>query len=153
MDSAHSYDVAVVGGMAALFGALAAAADRRVLVVSKGPVGASASYLAQGGVAAATQSGDSRELHAEDTMRAGRGLSRASAVDVLTREAPARIADLVELGVGFDDELGLEGGHSRPRIFSVGGAATGQRIARVLADAVVGEPRIEISEDELALDL
>ena len=154
MDSAHSYDVAVVGsGIAGLFGALAAAADRRVLVVSKGPVGASASYLAQGGVAAATQSGDSRELHAEDTMRAGRGLSRASAVDVLTREAPARIADLVELGVGFDDELGLEGGHSRPRIFSVGGAATGQRIARVLADAVLAHPRIEISEDEVALDL
>jgi len=154
MDSGNSFDLVVVGtGIAGLFGALAAAPDRRVLVLSKGPVGASSSYLAQGGVAAATRSGDSPELHAEDTIRAGRGLCRTSAVEVLSREAPARIADLVELGVGFDDELGLEGGHTRPRVFSVDGAATGERIARVLGDAVLAEPRIEISEDELALEL
>lgn len=154
MDSGNSFDLVVVGtGIAGLFGALTAAADRRVLVLSKGPVGASSSYLAQGGVAAATRSGDSPELHAEDTIRAGRGLCRTSAVEILSQEAPARIADLVELGAGFDDELGLEGGHTRPRVFSVDGAATGERIARVLGDAVLAEPRIEISEDELALEL
>jgi L-aspartate oxidase len=124
-----------------------------VLVVSKGPIGASSSYLAQGGIAAAMQAGDTPELHAEDTLRAGRGLSRPSAVEVLTEEAPARIGDLLQLGVDFDDDLGLEGGHSRPRVFSVDGAATGQGIARALAEAVLAEPRIEISEDELALDL
>jgi L-aspartate oxidase len=154
MDSGNSFDLVVVGtGIAGLFGALTAAADRRVLVLSKGPVGASTSYLAQGGVAAATRTGDSPELHAEDTIRAGRRLCRTSAVEVLSQEAPARIADLVELGVGFDDELGLEGGHTRPRVFSVDGAATGERIARVLGDVVLAEPRIEISVDELALDL
>jgi len=154
MDSGNSFDLVVVGtGIAGLFGALTAAADRRVLVLSKGPVGASSSYLAQGGVAAATRSGDSPELHAEDTIRAGRRLCRTSAVEVLSQEAPARIADLVELGVGFDDELGLEGGHTRRRVFSVDGAATGERIARVLGDVVLAEQRIEISEDELALDL
>ncbi len=154
MDSGNSYDLVVVGtGIAGLFGALTAAVDRRVLVLSKGPIGASSSYLAQGGVAAATRSGDSPELHAEDTIRAGRRLCRTSAVEVLSQEAPARIADLVELGVGFDDELGLEGGHTHPRVFSVDGAATGERIARVLGEAVLAEPRIEVSEDELALDL
>jgi L-aspartate oxidase len=154
MDSGHSYDLVVVGsGIAGLFAALAAAADRRVLVVSKGPIGASASYLAQGGLAAATQDDDTPQLHAEDTLRAGRGLSRRSAVAVLTDEAPARVADLVDLGVDFDEEPGLEGGHTRRRIFSVDGAATGQRIARVLADAVRTEPRIEVSEDELVLDV
>jgi len=154
MDSGNSYDLVVVGtGIAGLFGALTAAVDRHVLVLSKGPIGASSSYLAQGGVAAATRSGDSPELHAEDTIRAGRRLCRTSAVEVLSQEAPARIADLVELGVGFDDELGLEGGHSHPRVFSVDGAATGERIARVLGEAVLAEPRIEISEDELALEL
>ena len=154
MGSAHEYDVIVVGsGIAGLFGALTAAVDGRVLIVSKGPVGASSSYLAQGGVAAATRLGDSPELHARDTLSAGRGLSRSSAVEVLTQEAPARIADLVDLGVVFDDEPGLEGGHSRPRVFSVDGAATGERIAGVLADAVLAEPRIDVSEDETALDL
>ena len=54
---------------------------------------------------------DAPELHAEDTLRAGRGLCRPSAVAALTEEAPARIRDLVELGVEFDDGLGLEGGH------------------------------------------
>src|SRR2546430_5364607 len=126
MDSGNSYALVVVGtGIAGLFGALTAAVDRHVLVLSKGPIGASSSYLAQGGVAAATRSGDSPELHAEDTIRAGRRLCRTSAVEVLSQEAPARIADLVELGVGFDDELGLEGGHTQPRVFSVDGAATG----------------------------
>jgi L-aspartate oxidase len=150
-----SYDLAIVGsGIAGLFAALTAAGQGgRVLLLSKAPVGASSSYLAQGGVAAATQPGDNPELHAEDTVRAGRGLSRPSAVRVLTKEAPARIADLAELGVDFDDDLGLEGGHSHPRVFSVDGAATGRRIARVLADAVVAEPRVEISEGELALEL
>ena len=49
---------------------------------------------------------------------------------VLTDEAPARIRDLVELGVEFDDGLGLEGGHSRRRVVHAGGAATGDRVAR-----------------------
>jgi len=153
-ESPYSYDLVVVGsGIAGLFGALTAARKGRVLVISKGPIGASSSYLAQGGIAAATRPGDSPDLHAEDTLRAGRGLSRPSAAAVLTQEAPARIADLLELGVEFDDEPGLEGGHSRPRVFSVDGAATGQRIARALAEAVLAQPRIEISEDELALEL
>jgi L-aspartate oxidase len=150
----YSYDLVVVGsGIAGLFGALTAARKGQVLVISKGPIGASSSYLAQGGIAAATRPGDSPDLHAEDTLRAGRGLSRPSAATVLTQEAPARIADLLELGVEFDDEPGLEGGHSRSRVFSVDGAATGQRIARALAEAVLAQPRIEISEDELALEL
>ena len=153
-DTEQPYDLIVVGrGIAGLVGGLAAARQGRVLVLSKAPVGASSSYLAQGGLAAATRPGDSPALHAEDTMRAGRGLSRTSAVELLTEEAPARIADLVELGVDFDDELGLEGGHSRPRVFSVDGAATGQRIARALSAAVRAEPRIEISEGEQALEL
>jgi L-aspartate oxidase len=124
-----------------------------MLVVSKGPIGASSSYLAQGGLAAATRGGDSPELHAEDTLRAGRGLSRPSAVEVLTGEAPARIEDLIAQGVSFDEQPGLEGGHSRPRVFSVDGAATGERIAHVLAEAVLARPQVDVSEDELALEL
>ena len=148
------YDLVIVGsGVAGLYGALCAAAEARVLVVSKGPVLTSSSWLAQGGVAAATAEDDSPELHATDTLRAGRGLCRESAVTALTVEAPARIVDLAELGVRFDDELGLEGGHSRRRVHSVGGAQTGREISQVLARAVLAHPRIDVSERERALTL
>ena len=75
----------VVGsGVAGLFGALCAASDADVFVLSKGTILASTSSLAQGGIAAAVGPGDSPHLHAQDTLAAGRGLCRASAVRVLT---------------------------------------------------------------------
>lgn len=148
------YDQIVVGsGVAGLYGALCAAAEARVLIVSKGPVLTSSSWLAQGGIAAAIAADDAPELHAEDTLAAGRGLCRPSAVHVLTEEAPARIVDLADFGVRFDEELGLEGGHSRRRVSSVGGAATGKEISRVLARSVLAHPRIDVSEGERALEL
>ena len=148
------YDLVIVGsGVAGLYGALCAAAEGRVLIVSKGPVLTSSSWLAQGGIAAATAEGDAPELHAADTLAAGRGLCREGAVEALTAEAPARIVDLVDLGVRFDDELGLEGGHSRRRVHSVGGAQTGREISQVLARAVLAHPRIDVSERERALEL
>jgi L-aspartate oxidase len=149
-----AYDLVIVGsGVAGSYGALCAAAEGRVLIISKGPVLTSSSWLAQGGIAAATASDDAPELHAADTLAAGRGLCRESAVRALTAEAPARIVDLVDLGVHFDDELGLEGGHSRRRVHSVGGAQTGREISQVLARAVLAHPRIDVSERERALEL
>src|SRR5437588_6654289 len=143
----------VGGGVAGLYGALSVADAADVVVLSKGPLLTSASYLAQGGVAAAVGADDSPELHSEDTLRAGRGLSRPSAVAALTAEAPARVADLVELGVPFDDGLGLEGGHSRRRVVHAEGAATGAVIARVLAERVLAHPRIEVREGSRVLAL
>ena len=144
-----SYDLVIVGsGVAGLYGALCAAREARVLIVSKGSVLTSSSWLAQGGVAAATDAGDSPELHALNTLVAGRGLCRKSAVLALTEEAPARIVDLQDLGVRFDDGLGLEGGHARRRVHSVGGTQTGQAISAVLARAVLAHPRIDVSERE-----
>jgi L-aspartate oxidase len=146
-------DLLVVGsGVAGLFGALCAAAEGTVLLVSKGPLLSSASSLAQGGIAAAVGEDDTPALHAEDTFRAGRGLSRPSAVVALTEEAPARIRDLVELGVEFDG-LGLEGGHRRRRVTHAGGAATGDRVARALAKRVVAHPRIRVAQGERLLGL
>jgi L-aspartate oxidase len=144
---ADGLDLLVVGGgVAGLFGALCAASEGTVLVLSKGSLLASTSSLAQGGIAAAVGEGDAPELHAEDTLRTGRGLSRPSAVSALTEEAPARIRDLVDLGVEFDDGLGLEGGHTRRRVVHAGGAATGDRVARKLAERVLEHPRIQVVE-------
>jgi L-aspartate oxidase len=142
-------DLLVVGGgVAGLFAALCAAAEGRVLLLAKGPLLSSTSSLAQGGISAAVSEDDTPTLHAEDTLRAGRGLSRPSAVSILTGEAPARIRDLVELGVELDDDLGLEGGHSRRRVVHAGGAATGDRVSRGLATRVLSHPRIQVAEGE-----
>ena len=121
-------------------------------MLTKGPIKTTASYLAQGGVAAAVGPDDDPALHAEDTIAAGRGLSRPSAVSVLTDEAPARVADLADLGVEFDLGLGLEGGHSRARVVHAGGAATGRQIAHTLAERVLDHPRISVRQGEQALE-
>jgi L-aspartate oxidase len=136
--------VVVGGGVAGLFAALVAASEARVLVVSKTPLLGSASCLAQGGIAASVGADDSPALHAGDTLEAGRGLCAAAAVDVLTVEAPARIRDLEQLGVEFDDDLSLEGGHGRRRVVHAGGAATGDSVTRLLARRALAHPRIEV---------
>ena len=101
------YGLVIVGaGIAGLYAALAAADERDVLVLSKGPLATSSSYHAQGGVAAAIGDDDDPSLHAVDTLRAGRGLCRERAVEARPPRRPARIADLVELGVAFDEGLG-----------------------------------------------
>ena len=147
-------DLVVVGaGAAGLFAALTGArAGAHVTLVSARPLAETASYWAQGGLAAALAADDSPALHLEDTLVAGRGLTRRSAAAVLTDEAPARFADLEALGVHFDTgpdgelALGLEGGHGRRRVVHAGGSATGRRILRELSAAAVAEERIEVLE-------
>ncbi len=148
-------DLLVVGsGIAGLVTALTAAehgAD--VMVVSKGALSSSASYQAQGGIAAACAEDDSPALHAADTIRAGRGLCRPSAVETLVEEAPARIDDLRAWGARFGPEPGLEGGHSRSRVFHSRGAETGREIELALASQVRAESRIRVYENQHVLGL
>jgi L-aspartate oxidase len=150
----HDADVAVVGaGAAGLYAALCAArAGANVVLVSATPLAQTASYWAQGGLAAALAADDSFELHLRDTERAGRGLVRRSAAEVLVHEAPDRVADLQALGVRFDADrfgqlaLGLEGGHSVRRVVHAGGSATGRRVVRQLSALAAEDPRIVVLE-------
>jgi L-aspartate oxidase len=147
-------ELIVVGaGAAGLYASLCAAREgAHVTLVSARPLAETASYWAQGGLAAALAIDDSPALHLEDTIAAGRGLVRRAAAEVLTAEAPARFHDLQELGVRFDADhegnlgLGLEGGHSRRRVLHAGGSATGRRILRQLSACVAEDPRIEVLE-------
>src|SRR3954466_360716 len=93
-------DVVVVGaGAAGLYAAVCAAREgARVVLVSRSPLAESASYWAQGGIAAALGPGDSTERHVEDTLRAGRGASRPSSVRVLCDGSPGIVRDLESLG-------------------------------------------------------
>ena len=154
-------DVAVVGaGAAGLYTALTAARQgARVALVSATPLAESASYWAQGGLAAAIAFDDSPQLHLEDTIAAGRGAVRPSAAEVLCAEAPARVQELEQLGVRFDADrrgrlaLGLEGGHSARRIAHAGGSATGRRITRALSALVAEDERIAVLERRRAAGL
>jgi L-aspartate oxidase len=152
--AAAEHDVAVVGGGAAgLWAALQAAeAGGRVCLVSRTPLSQSASYWAQGGLAAALEPGDTPAQHAADTIAAGRGLCRPAAVQVLVEEAPKAVEEMISRGIRFDVEpggelaLGLEGGHTRRRIVHAGGSATGHEITAKLAAMVAAEERIEVRE-------
>jgi len=153
-ESDLSCEVAVVGaGAAGLFAALtAASAGASVVLVSATPLAQTASYWAQGGIAAALALDDSPERHLVDTERAGRDAVRRSAAQVLCDEAPARVGELEHLGVHFDADrrgvlaLGLEGGHSRRRVVHAGGSATGRRIVRQLSAVAVDHPRLTVLE-------
>jgi L-aspartate oxidase len=147
-------DIAVVGaGAAGLYAARCAARESaRVVLISATPLAQTASYWAQGGLAAVLASDDSFELHLRDTEVAGRAAVRRSAAEVLVREAPERVRDLQMLGVRFDADrfgqlaLGLEGGHSVRRVVHAGGSATGRRVVRQLSALAASDQRIRVLE-------
>ncbi len=161
MDDVRETEAVVVGGGAAgLHAALEiAAAGAATTLVSRKPLAESSSFWAQGGLAAALAPDDSPERHAADTLAAGRGLCRTSAVEVLTAEAPAAVEQLRARGVRFDrggdgePSLGLEGGHSARRIVHAGGSETGRAITSRLAELVAAEPAIELMEGASATAL
>jgi L-aspartate oxidase len=154
-------DVAVVGaGAAGLYAGLCAArAGGRVALISAAPLAQTASYWAQGGLAAALAEEDSPERHLRDTELAGRGATRRSAAETLVAEAPGCVRDLQALGVRFDADrfgrlaLGLEGGHSVRRVAHAGGSATGRRLLRQLSAVAAEEPRIAVLENVRAAAL
>jgi L-aspartate oxidase len=154
-------DVAVIGaGAAGLYTAFSAAErGAAVCLVSRKPLSESASFWAQGGLAAALAEDDSPQRHAEDTLNAGRGACRPGAVELLAREAPGAVAELQRLGVRFDTAadgglaLGLEGGHSARRIVHSGGSQTGRALTGRLAELVEAHSGIEVLEGTSALAL
>ncbi len=154
-------DIVVVGaGAAGLFTALVAAEHgAQVALVSRSPLAQSASYWAQGGLAAAIAPDDDVELHVEDTLAAGRRACREQAVRILCAESPDRVHELERRGISFDRapdgslHLSLEGGHKRRRVAHAGGSATGRHITARMSDLVRAHPRIQVHERSSALAL
>jgi L-aspartate oxidase len=96
----ESSDFVIIGsGIAGLFTALKASEFGSVLVLTKKSMEDSNTGLAQGGIAAAVHEEDSPFLHLEDTLEAGAGLCDIEAVDVLVREGPERVRELIKAGL------------------------------------------------------
>jgi L-aspartate oxidase len=155
-------DFLVLGsGIAGLTCALECARTGHVVLVTKDRLPESSSQYAQGGIASVWSAEDSFEDHIADTLTAGVGLCHRDTVEVVVREGPERVRDLIALGTNFDHrgdpedreyDLGQEGGHSRRRILHATDA-TGHEIIRALSEAVRATPNVEIRENHLAVDL
>ena len=159
------FDFLVLGsGIAGLTFALKVAPRGRVAIVTKKDRAESNTNYAQGGIASVTSKEDSFESHVRDTLAAGAGLCKENVVRTIVEEGPARIAELIELGMKFSEreipashgahelDLGKEGGHSKRRILHAKDV-TGREIERALLDAISRQPNIEIFENHLAIDL
>lgn len=155
-----SYDVIVVGaGVAGLAFTLSLPADLRVALLTKGALGESNTRYAQGGLSAAVGPDDSPELHAQDTLTAGAGLSDEAAVDTLVAGAPEAVRWLTALGAAFDTGpsgevlLGREAAHSRRRVLHAGGDATGAEIERALVAGVRDDLNVDVFAGAFVVDL
>lgn len=131
-------DFLVIGsGVAGLRAAIELSHHGRVLMLTKGHPLESSSIYAQGGVAVALSEEDDVAIHLTDTLKAGHGLCRHEAVQVLVEEGPDRIQELIAWGARFDKIGGKfafarEAAHSRSRILRARGDATGNEMVRVL---------------------
>jgi L-aspartate oxidase len=152
-------DILVIGaGIAGLRAALEVPPTLDVLVVTKDSIQQSNSAYAQGGIAGVLSPEDRFENHIEDTIQAGGGLCHRDIVEMVVREAPQQINDLVAWGTNFDEEDGhlaltREGGHSHRRIVHALGDSTGAEVMRAIIHRARNTPSIAMWGDTFTLDL
>jgi L-aspartate oxidase len=155
-------DFLVIGsGIAGLLAAIKLAGLGTVNLVTKKERGESSTNYAQGGIAVPLGEGDSVDLHVEDTLKTGCGLSRPEVVELVVGNGPPCLKQLMEMGVSFSREdegdgpgldLGKEGGHSTRRIVHTEDH-TGRSIETALLEKARSLDNIEILENHLAVDL
>src|SRR5262245_11728254 len=140
----HEYDVVVIGaGGAGLRAAIESSAmGVKTALVCKSLLGKAHTVMAEGGVAAALASVDTRDswqVHFRDTIKGGNYLGQWRMAQLHAQEAPDRVRELQEWGAVFDrtKEGGILqrnfGGHTYPRLAHVGDR-TGLEMIRTLQD-------------------
>jgi L-aspartate oxidase len=155
----HFADMLVIGGgIAGLRAALGIPERYRVLVVTKDEVRESNSQYAQGGIAGVLDPEDRFDNHIADTLSAGKGLCDPEVVEMVVREAPNRISELIEWGTHFDEvdghvALGREGGHSHARIVHALGDETGREIMRAVIQKVRAQTNVRVWANTFTVDL
>jgi L-aspartate oxidase len=156
-------DFLVIGsGIAGLTFALKVAQerpDKKITVITKTISDETNTKYAQGGVAAVWDDDqDDYAKHIEDTLIAGDGLCNEKIVEIVVKEGPQRVREIIEWGARFDKDpdgdysLGKEGGHSESRILHYKDV-TGKEIERALLEAVKKKPNIEILNHCFVVDL
>ncbi len=152
-------DVLIIGGgLAGLRAANELSENIHGVVVTKDKLQESNSNYAQGGIASVWDPEDRFENHVEDTLAAGGNLCHEDVVDMVVREAPHRVEELIQWGTRFDTQdgqlmLGREGGHSRHRILHALGDATGKEIMRAVIDRTRARSNLQIWEQAFTIDL
>jgi L-aspartate oxidase len=152
-------DILIIGaGIAGLRAALEVPGDLDILVVTKDALQQSNSSYAQGGIAGVLAPEDRFENHIEDTLTAGAGLCERPVVELVVREAPTQINDLIRWGTQFDLEGGQlaltrEGGHSHRRIVHALGDATGHEVMRAIIERARAASNVTLWNRTFTLDL
>ncbi len=152
-------DVLVLGsGLAGLGYALKVADVATVNIITKREITETSTRLAQGGIAAVLGADDRFEFHIQDTLNTGEGLSHPDVVELVVRQGPERIRELVALGAQFDTttdngfDLGREGGHSHRRIIHAHDM-TGAEVERILVEKIQNHPNIKVYEYHMGVNL
>lgn len=152
-------DFLLIGsGIAALNFALHVIDRGNILILTKKERTDANTNYAQGGIASVFDKNDSYESHMEDTIKTGLGLSERKAVDIMVREGPKRVEEIINWGVKFTQnknsnfELWREGGHSHRRIIH-SGDFTGREVEKGLISAIKSHSNIRIFEHHLAFEL
>lgn len=157
---ATHFDAIIVGsGIGGLSFALNLAnRGHSVAIVTKKTSTESNTNWAQGGIACVTSGTDNFQSHIQDTLNSGDGLCDIEAVKHIVESGPARVAELIQWGVKFENgpdgkpDLGREGGHSQRRILHARDM-TGRAIESALIRAVSAQPKVKILEYHFAIDL
>jgi L-aspartate oxidase len=154
-------DFLVIGsGVAGLSFALRVSAWGKVAVVTKKEIEESNTKYAQGGIASVWSQEDSFDAHIQDTLVAGDGLCHPDVVEMVVKNGPDRIRDLVNWGVNFTlwekdktkYDLAREGGHSKRRIIHAADL-TGEEVEKTLARRVKRNSNITTYENLIAINL
>lgn len=152
-------DCVVVGaGIAGLRAAIEAANCCNVTIVCKNALQNSNTWTAQGGIASVLDKADTFESHITDTLKAGCGISDKEITELVVRQGPELIEQLLRWGTDFDLIDGhiaatLEGGHSHPRIAHAHGDETGRVVAETLIRKARHNTNVRFIEHFYAIDL
>lgn len=159
----NNTDILILGsGIAGLTLAIKVAQKRpdlSITVLTKTVEGESNTRYAQGGVAAVWDfEKDSYAKHISDTLDAGDGLCDQKIVEIVVKEGPDRVQEIIEWGARFDKDkteeydLAREGGHSEHRILHYKDL-TGWEMQRTLMETASQFPNIKVLEHFFAVDI